>query len=302
MINNNYMKQIYLIIFIALAVAGCGNKANYDATGTFEATEIIVSSEASGKILNLNVEEGDKLAENEKVGVIDSLQLYLEKLQLLKNVNSVSANKPDIKIQISALQEQIKKQKYERNRIVNLLKMNAATTKQLDDIESAITVLEKQLSAMESTLGKNSLSINAQSSSIEIQIAQIEDKLNKCSIVSPVKGTVLAKYMEAGELAVNGSQLFKIADIENIYLRAYITSGQLSKIKIGDKVDVTAIFGGDKNKKYSGIITWISDKSEFTPKNIQTNDDRESIVYAIKIGVKNDGYIKIGMYGEVLFK
>ena len=198
-------------------------------------------------------------------------------------------------------QEQIATQKREKNRCENLLKSNAANQKQLDDINSQITVLEKQLAAQISTLENTNNSINNESSAITIQIAQLKDQLTKCHIFSPIEGTVLAKYAEPGELATTGRALFKIADIDHLFLRAYLTSDQLSSIKIGQQVTVTADFGSKQQHNYQGIVSWISSKAEFTPKGIQTQDERANLVYAVKIAVMNDGYIKIGMYGEISF-
>ena len=225
----------------------------------------------------------------------------MQKEQLLKNIRSVESNRPDINKQIAATRQQIATAQIEQRRIINLLKSNAANEKQLDDINGQIAVLEKQLKAQESTLQNNSNSITEQSSALEIQVAQIEDQLKKCSISSPINGTILTKYAEAGELANTGKPLFKVADIENMYLRAYITSVQLSQVKVGQKVTVISDYGDGKRKEYPGIVTWISSQSEFTPKTILTKDERANLVYAVKIAIKNDGYVKIGMYGEVRF-
>jgi len=289
------------IFFALFMLSSCGNKQNnFDATGTFEATEVTVSSEASGKILSFDIVEGQGVAGGSNIGVIDTVQLYLTKMQLLQSMSSVKSNRPDINKQIAALKEQITKQQTERTRVENLLKAEAATQKQLDDINSAIVVLERQLAAMQSSLQNNASSIDAQSSAIEIQIAQIEDKLSKCIITSPVTGIVLAKYTEAGELAVPGKPLFKVADTKRLYLRAYLTLTQLKDVKLGQNVTVFADFGGDNRREYKGTVTWISEKSEFTPKSIQTKDDRENLVYAVKVAIENDGYVKIGMYGEMV--
>ena len=293
------MKKISYLILIYLLVS-CGNRKNdFDATGTFEATEITVSSEASGRILSLNITEGQEVTAGEQLGAIDSVQLYLTKLQLLKNVSSVVSNRPNISVQIAALKEQIAKQKIEQARIENLFKSRAATQKQVDDVNSSVTVLERQLAALQSSLQNNVSSLDAQSSAIEIQIAQTEDKLSKCVITSPVSGTILNKYTEAGELAVIGKPLFKVADTKHLFLRAYMTLEQLKDIQIGQKVKVFADFGGNNHREYAGTITWISDKSEFTPKSIQTKNDRANLVYALKVAIENDGFIKIGMYGEI---
>jgi HlyD family secretion protein len=253
-----------------------------------------------GRILAFDITEGKEVTTVETLGVIDSLQLYLSKLQLMKNISSVESNRPNVSAQVAATREQLVKQQTERTRIENLLKAEAATQKQLDDINSSIIVLERQLTAQLSTLNNSVSSLNAQSSALEIQIAQIEDRLAKCIIQSPISGIVLAKYAEAGELAVVGKPLFKVADLKRVFLRSYFISGQLSEIRLGQTVKVFADFGGDNRREYKGTITWISDKSEFTPKSIQTKNDRENLVFAVKIAVENDGYIKIGMYGEVV--
>ena len=294
------MKRIMFFCFVGFLLS-CGKKQNdFDAMGTFEATEVTVSSEASGKILSFDVTEGQEITMDSKVGIIDTVQLFLTKLQLMKNESAVRSNRPDINKQIAVVKEQIAKQKMERTRVENLLKAEAATQKQLDDIVSAIAVLESQLTALQSSLQNNAQSIDAQSSAIEIQIAQVEDKLAKCAIASPITGTVLAKYAEAGELAVIGKPLFKVADTKRLFLRAYLTSSQLSDVRLGQKVKVYADFGGDNRREYEGTVSWISEKSEFTPKSIQTKDDRQNLVYAVKIAITNDGYVKIGIYGGVV--
>lgn len=283
-----------------LLIACNNNKTKYDAEGNFESTEITVSAESTGKILSLDIQEGQQITVDEMVGSIDSVQLFLTKLQLEKTAQSISSNRPDVDKQIAVLEEQINKQKTERNRLEKLLKDGAATQKQMDDINSQIAILERQLLAQKSTLQNSISSLSAQSSGIDMQIAQINDKLSKCYIISPVSGTVLSKYAHAGEFTAIGKPLFKIADLDNIYLRVYLTSAQLSRVKLGQSVRVFADFGGDNTHEYEGVISWISSKSEFTPKNIQTDDERENLVYAVKVAVKNDGFIKLGMYGGIL--
>lgn len=298
------MKILQLIFMAALSagiLASCSSKKEYDAAGTFEATEVIVSAEAAGKILDFEVQEGDEVALGETLAQIDTVQLYLGKLQLEKSASSVRISRPEVNKQILSLQEQIKQQKVERNRLNNLFADGAATQKQLDDINAAIKILEGQLQASLSTLHNNVGSLNEQSSAIDIQIAQMEDKLAKCRAAAPVSGTVLAKYAEAGEFAGIGKPLAKVADLSKLYLRAYVSSSQLAGLKLGDKVAVCADFGGDHKQEYPGVISWISSKSEFTPDYILTDNDRESTVYAIKIAVRNDGRIKIGTYGTVKF-
>ncbi len=293
------MKRIFIYGVTALLGVACGRGGDYDATGTFEATEVTVSAEAAGRILYFDVEEGDDLAAGKQIGAIDTVQLYLQKLQLERQQASVRSSRPDIAKQVSSLREQITKQQTERRRIENLLKDGAATTKQLDDIDSQLKVLQRQLDAQLSTLGNNAASIDENSSAIELQIAQVEDRLAKCRLASPILGTVLAKYAEAGELASVGRPLMKVADLGKIYLRAYFTSDQLAELTLGREVMVTADFGGDERFEYPGRVTWVASESEFTPKTIQTRDTRANLVYAVKIAVENDGRLKIGMYGEV---
>lgn len=292
-------KYIITIVFSLILISCSKGLKDYDATGMFESTEVIVSSEIPGKIEWLNIEEGDTLLPNFNIGCVDTTQLYLSKLQLEKNSSSVRSNIPQISVQVASLQEQIKKQYFEKSRTENLLRAKAATQKQLDDINSNIQVLEKQLDATLSTLNNNTKSLDDQSSALTIQMAQVDDKLRKCRISSPIRGVVLDKYHYTGEIVGSGTPLFKIANIQDIFLRAYFTSEQLSKFKLGDKVKVYADFGNDNIKEYPGTISWISSKSEFTPKNIQTPNERANTVYAVKIAVKNDGLIKLGMYGEV---
>lgn len=287
---------MYLLLLI---LAGCSRSESFDATGTFEATEVTVSAEASGRILAFNVNEGDRIEQGQTVGTIDTVQLYLQKMQLERQIASVRSNRPDISKQVTALQEQIAQQETERTRVKRLLDDGAATTKQLDDIDASLKILNGQLEATLSTLRNNTASIDENSSSIELQIAQVEDRLAKCRIVSPVTGTVLAKYAETGELASTGRPLMKVADLDHIYLRAYFTSEQLAALQLGQEVTVTADFGADEQYKYPGHIIWIASESEFTPKNIQTRNTRANLVYAVKIAVENDGRLKIGLYGEV---
>lgn len=293
------MKRVLMPIVLLLIATACNRNAGYDATGTFETTEVIVSAEATGRITSFDAEEGDRLEAGQQAGSIDTVQLYLQKLQLQRSAASVRSTRPDISKQLSSLRERISKQQTERRRIENLLKEGAATEKQLDDVDAQLKMLNGELDAMLSTLENNTASIDANSSAIELQIAQIDDRLTKCRIVSPVSGTVLAKYAEAGELATTGRPLMKVADLDGIYLRAYFTSDQLADIRLGQKVTVTADFGDDRRYDYEGRITWISEDSEFTPKTIQTRDSRANLVYAVKIAVRNDGRIKIGTYGEV---
>lgn len=293
------MKRMAYIILATLAIA-CGKEAEFDAQGTFEATEIIISSEANGRITDFSVEEGMQVSAGEVVGSIDSTQLYLQRKQLMAQQSALLNSRPDVNKQVSSLREQISKQKSELTRVSNMLREGAATQKQYDDIEAHIKILEGQLDATLSTLDKNTLSIDNNAAAIEAQIAALDDRIAKCRIESPINGCVLVKYAEAGELAAVGKPLMKVANLDDVFLRAYFTSSQLSNIKLGDKVTVVANFGGDKRYNYEGKIVWISEDSEFTPKTIQTQDSRANLVYAVKIAVKNDGRLKIGLAGEVI--
>ena len=293
------MKRIVYIAAVVLA-ASCGTEAEFDAQGTFEATEVVVSSEATGRILNFEVEEGMAVEVNQMVGAIDSVQLHLQRKQLVAQQSALLGSRPDVKKQVAALREQIAKQNEELRRVENMLKDGAATKKQKDDIEAQIKILESQLDATLSTLDKNTSTINNNSAALEAQIAALDDRISKCRVISPVGGTVLVKYAEAGELASVGKPLMKIADLDNIYLRAYFTSDQLAKVNLGDEVKVVADFGGEERYDYTGRVAWISSESEFTPKTIQTKDSRANLVYAVKIAVENDGRLKIGLAGEVV--
>lgn len=289
-----------LYIIVAILAASCSSEPEFDAQGTFEATEVVVSSEATGRILHFDVKEGSPVTIGATVGAIDSLQLHLQRKQLSAQLSALLGSRPDIKAQAASLREQIAKQRTERSRVENMLRDGAATQKQYDDIEAQIRVLESQLMATLSTLDKNTSTINDNAAALEAQIAALDDRIAKCRIVSPISGTVLVKYAEAGELATIGKPLMKIADLNNIYLRAYFTSDQLSRFKLGDKVRVTADFGSGERYDYEGRIAWIASESEFTPKTIQTKDSRANLVYAVKIAVRNDGRLKIGLAGEVV--
>lgn len=292
------MKRIVCIAAAALAMS-CGTEAEFDAQGSFEATEVVVSAEAAGRILWLDAEEGTAVEPGARIGQIDTLQLDLQRRQLEAQQAALLASRPDIRAQAAALREQIAKQERELTRVQNLLRDGAATTKQRDDIEAQIRILQSQLSAALSSLDKSTVTIDGNAAVVESQIAALDDRIARCRIASPIAGIVLAKYAEAGELAAVGKPLLKVADLEHLYLRAYFTSEQLAAIRVGDAVTVTADFGGDQRYDYEGRIAWISPESEFTPKTIQTRDSRANLVYAAKIAVQNDGRLKIGLAGEV---
>lgn len=292
------MKRLFYVLPL-LAIVSCNNEPDYDAQGTFEATEIVLSSEGTGRILSFDVTEGEIINANSVVGVIDSLQLHLQREQLKAQQSALLSSLPDKEKQVASLRRQLAKQRAELQRVKNMLSDGAATTKQRDDIEAQITILEGQLSATLSTLDNNTSTINENATALEAQIAALDDRIAKCNISSAVGGTVLIKYAEAGEYTTIGKPLMKVADLENIYLRAYLTSCQLANVNLGDEVSVIADFGGDERYDYKGRVAWISAESEFTPKSIQTKDSRANLVYAVKITVKNDGRLKIGLAGEV---
>lgn len=287
-------------MFTALSLASCGDQEKeYDATGTFEATEVTVSAEQNGKLLLFDVNEGDKIDRGKQVGLIDTVQLYLKARQIGATRLVYASQRPDMAKQAAATRQQLAKAREEYDRFAGLVKEGAANRKNLDDARSQVKVLERQLEAQLSSLSTSTNSLNAQMGTADVEKLQVADQLSKCHISAPIAGTVLEKYAEQGEYAMVGKPLFKMADIDHIYLRAYITSAQLKNVKIGQAVRVFADYGNNEKKEYSGKVTWISSKSEFTPKTILTDDERADLVYAIKIAVKNDGYIKIGMYGEV---
>ena len=289
----------YFVILAVILTACSGNQNDFDATGTFEATEITVSAEQNGKLLSFNLTEGMTLNALQQVGLIDTVQLALQAKALGATKESIANQRPDLTKQIAATRQQLVKAEMEQQRFENLVKNNAANQKQLDDAVSAVNVLRRQLEAQISALNNTTQSLNSQMNATDIQRLQVLDQLQKCHISAPINGIVLNKYTEQGEFVTIGKPLFKMADIENMYLRAYITSSQLARVKIGQDVKVFADFGGGDRKEYQGVVTWISEQSEFTPKTILTNDERADLVYAVKIAVKNDGIIKIGMYGEV---
>lgn len=291
-------RQLGLALLL-LAAACSGRQQKYDATGVFEATEVIVSSEAAGKLLRFDVEEGMPLQANLPVGCVDTAQLCLQRRQVQARIKATQSRRVDIPVQTAALEQQAATAKNELRRFENLLKSDATTQKQVDDLRAQVALLEKQLAAQKSAMQAGNRGVADETLALNAQLELLNDQLKKCAITSPIEGTVLTKYAQQGELVATGKALFKVANLENITLRAYITSSQLTQLKIGQPVKVFSDFGEKNVKAYNGAITWISDKAEFTPKTIQTRDERANLVYAIKISVKNDGYIKRGMYGEV---
>ncbi len=307
-------KRILTAACVALLFMNCNRNGDpHDASGTFEADEVIVSSELSGKIVALDVEEGDVIAQNTLVGKIDAENLALQKEQVEASIQALSEKTSDVNPQVKMLEDQLAVQQsqltnymHEKTRIENLLKQDAATGKQLDDIDAQIDVVKKQMSVTQQQINVQKNNVATQNRSIlsegkpmEKRVAQLQDQLNRANIINPINGTVIMKYAEAGEVTSAGKALYKVADLSTVKLRAYVTGTQLSQIQLGQQVKVLIDDGPNKYREYPGTITWISDKAEFTPKTIQTKEERANLVYATKIKVKNDGKLKIGMNGEV---
>ena len=285
---------------VTMMMAACGgNDKEYDATGTFEATETTVFAEQNGTLLTFSVNEGDNIEANLEVGLIDTTQTWLKIQQLDATKKVYQSQKPDMERQIAATRQQLAKARLDEQRYRELVADGAAPSKMLDDAASQVKVLQRQLDAQISAFNTQISTLNSQITSTDVQKDQLFDQLRKCHVVTPTKGTVLEKYVERGEFVSTGKPLFKIADTENMHLRAYVTSAQLQHIKLGQQVKVFADYGDNQRKEYEGTISWISSRSEFTPKTILTDDERADLVYAVKVAVKNDGFIKIGMYGEV---
>ena len=294
------MQKIYVLAGVALMMAACGgNEKAYDATGTFEATETTVYAEQSGALLTFSVNEGDMIEAGKEVGLIDTTQTWLKIQQMAATKEVYQSQKPDMERQIAATRQQLSKAQQDEQRYRELVADGAAPSKMLDDASSQVKVLQKQLDAQISSLSTSTRSLDKQTVAANVQIEQLRDMLRKCHIVTPTKGTVLEKYVERGEFVAIGKPLFKIADTEQMFMRAYVTSAQLQNIKIGQKVKVFADYGDGQKKAYDGTVSWISSRSEFTPKTILTDDERADLVYAVKVAIKNDGYVKIGMYGEL---
>jgi HlyD family secretion protein len=307
-------KNFISIIFLSFLFYSCSNSnSQFDAAGNFEATEVIVSSEIGGKILSLNVKEGDTASANSIVGTIDAANINLQKEQVEASAAALNEKTASaapavqlLKEQLAVQQSQLSNLMYEKKRIENLLKQDAATGKQLDDINAQIDVVNKQMAVtlqqINVQLSNTSLqnrTVLSEKKPLEKRAAQLQDQLQRANIVNPINGTILTKYAEAGEVTAAGKALYKIADLSTMKLRAYVSGKQLPTIKLGQQVKVFIDNGKDGYTELSGIITWISDKAEFTPKTIQTKEERANLVYAVKVDVKNNGYVKIGMYGEV---
>ncbi|MBR1800864.1 MAG: HlyD family efflux transporter periplasmic adaptor subunit [Bacteroidaceae bacterium] len=287
---------------LVLMLAACGKtEKEYDATGTFEATEVTVAAEQSGTLLTFDVHEGDEMALGQEIGLIDTTQLWLKIQQAEATKEVYRSQRPDREKQIAATRQQLAKARQEQQRYKELVADGAAPSKMLDDATSQVEVLQRQLDAQVSALGTQLSTLNSQLSTVEVQVSQLRDQLRKCHITAPLQGVVLEKYAERGEFVAPAGPLLKMADTRKMYIRAYVTTAQLQQIKLGQKATVFADYGAGQKKAYEGTVSWISSRSEFTPKTILTDDERADLVYAVKVAVENDGYIKIGMYGEVKF-
>ena len=296
------MKKIIAMAGVTLVLNACGRKERqYDATGVFEATETTVYAEQTGALLTFNVEEGDTVGRNREVGLIDTTQLWLKMKQAEAMKSVYQSQKPEQEKQIAVTRQQLAKAKQDQQRYKELVADGAAPAKMLDDANSQVEVLQRQLDAQLSSLRVNTNALDKQMDATDVQAEQLRDQIRKCHILVPAKGTVIEKYVERGEFVSAGKPLFKMADTENIFIRAYVTSAQLENIKTGQKATVFADYGNGGKKEYEGRVTWISSRSEFTPKTILTDDERADLVYAVKVAIKGDEYVKMGMYGEVLF-
>lgn len=295
------MKAIHIItpVIGAMCAIACDSTPDYDATGIFEATTVTVSAETTGKILSVDISEGDSVTPGARIAVIDTAILVLQHKQIASMQQSAEASMPDIAAQLASLRTQIAHQRHECERLGRLLADGATTRKQYDDAQAMLRTLQGQLDAQLSTLGKNRSTISDNAAALQYQREQIAEQIEKSVIASPITGTVLIKYAEPGEFATPGKPICRLADLGNMYLRSYFTASQLAALHIGQRVTVIADFGGDEQYEYPGTITWIAEESEFTPKSIQTRDSRANLVYAVKVAVKNDGRLKLGQYGEV---
>ena len=287
---------------LALMLNACGNKEkDFDATGVFEATETVVYAEQNGCLTTFDVDEGDRLEQGREVALIDTVQLWLKIAQTEASRKVYQSQKPDIEKQLAATREQLAKARQEQQRYRELVADGAAPRKMLDDADSQVEVLQRQMEALRSSLSVSTDALDRQMEAADVQREQLLDQLEKCHVRTPASGTVIEKYVERGGFVATGKPLFKMADTAHMYLRAYVTSAQLQHIRIGQKAKVFADYGEGQKREYAGTVTWISSRSEFTPKTILTDDERADLVYALKVAVKNDGYIKMGMYGEVKF-
>ncbi|MDD2584794.1 MAG: efflux RND transporter periplasmic adaptor subunit [Bacteroidales bacterium] len=296
------IKNSFLFLLVATILFGC-NTSNIGphASGRFEATEVVVSSEATGKVKEFNAVEGMLVAKGQVLGCIDTVQLHFQKMRLLTGNQAVRARRANVSEQLAAIKQQIKNLEIERSRAEALAQANVGNTKTIDDINAKIKTLEKEYEARKSALEKGNLSTDKEGAAIELQVAQTEDLIKKSIIRAPIDGTIMVTYAKEGEFRATGQPLFRIANLETVFLRAYVSNVIVNELKVGEQAIVYTGFNSENTKEYSGKIVWISQEAEFTPKNIQNRDHRSNLVYAIKLEIANDGYIKPGMYGDVKF-
>lgn len=287
-------------LLAAMAFAGCGRgNADFDACGQVDATKVTVSAESNGKLLSLTAEEGDKLVEGDLTGVIDSAQVFLQKEELISRKEGALTRLVDIPVQMKSFEEQLASHENDLRRFRALLESDAGTRKQVEDMEAQIAILKGQIDAQKLSYRNANSGIRNEVDTYDVQIAKANDQLAKCRVVSPITGTVLTKYAEAGEFVTAGKPLYEVADLDDVYVRAYFSTSQLAGLKLGDKVTVIPDDGTSSPRTYDGTVRWISSDAEFTPKNIQTKDERADLVYAVKVAVKNDGCLRLGMYAYV---
>jgi HlyD family secretion protein len=292
------MKAKRIIFILAVVLASCsGNENLSDAYGNFESDDVVVSAEATGKILVLNIQEGQKLVKSDIVGIIDTTDLTLKKQQLLAQKMAVASKIENIRAQIEVQEQQKRNLLVDKARVEKMLKDGAATQKQLDDINGKIDLVNAQISS----INTQNVLVRSELDVIKTQISQVEEGIKKCKIVNPLKGTVLEKYAEQGEITAFGKPVYKIADLDVLNLKVYVSGDQLPHIKLGQQTEVLIDDTKKGNRKLTGVVSWISSNAEFTPKIIQTKEERVNMVYAVKIRVKNDGSLKIGMPGEANF-
>lgn len=299
----------YFSLFPALALmcmaGGCKSEQTFDASGAFEAEETVVSSQSQGVILRLDVEEGAVIDSGATVGCVDTTDLSLTREQLVARIEALTAKRPETAVQLAALEEQLATAVRERERVAHLVAGDAATGKQLDDATAQVAVLQKQIAAQRSTLRTSTDGIDKEARALAVQVEQMDDRLRRCHIVNPTRGTVMTRYVRAKEMTAPGQPLYRIADLSHMTLRVYITGDQLSQVRLGQRVNVFTD-SGDRHKpmhRDEGTIFWISDRAEFTPKTIRTRDERADLVYAVKVRVQNpEGRYKMGMYGEITFQ
>lgn len=293
------MKSRLVFAALALVAAGCGKNIEYDACGQVDATQVTVSAENAGRVLSMAVEEGEVVTAGQLLGALDSVQTYLQIMELRERIAGSSSRLVDIKKQGQPNLSQLENLQNEYERYSKLLEGNATTRKQVDDLTDKIAVLKAQIAAQTQSWERGNASVRSEVQGYEIQLARLEDQLAKCRIVAPVSGTVLTRYAETGEFVTLGKPLFKVADLDQTYVRAYFSSAQLSGLKLNDTVTVIPDDGTASPKRIQGRVIWISEQSEFTPKNIQTRDERADLVYAVKVAVPNDGTLRLGMYAYV---